>query len=153
MPELTQLPWGDAMLALARGVVDGQIGIDLNRHRAAVALMGPVRPAADSGHPARDAPGLATLGLTPVFYQLAETLFDIAISVSLARVVAGPAETGPIVATLTPVSADHAGTYGLSVRHAARLRFKIVPCPPPPGEIIARTTSLAPVAKHEGGAG
>ena len=152
MRELTQLPWGDAMLLLARSVVDSQLGIDLASHRAAAAIMAQAWPS--DGDAARPVPPLAELGIVPVFYQLAETLFDVAISVGIRRAEragAGPSAPGRLVAVLTPVAADSAALYGIGGRHAARLRFRILPVPAANQQLLQKR--LADMTKQVDSAG
>jgi len=126
MRELTEGPWGEAMLALARAVVDAQAQLDLGSHRSAMAMIAARRAAGEAPSRAGAMPDALELGLLPAFYQFTETLLDVAISVGLARTA-----SGALVATLSPVAGAQTTTYGFQAREAARLRFHLRPVPPP----------------------
>ena len=140
MRELTELPWSEAMLALARSVVDAQMQLDLGSHRSAMALLAAREAARDAPPGAGAMPDVLELGLVPAFYQFTETLLDVAVSVGLTR-----AASGALVATLSSVAGAEAATYRLRVREAARLRFRIQPAPPPMEHLVEKFLAVGPL--------
>lgn len=124
------IPVGELLLSLARGLAAGQRALDQASMQHAEALA---RTAVTLGtHELPDgsrAPWEATLlelGFVPTFYAFTETFFDLPI---LARLV--PAPEGGVALQAAPLEAGAAQTFRVRPGAAGRLRFTVVPVPPP----------------------
>lgn len=124
------LPIGELLLSLARGLAAGQRALDQTSIEHAEALA---RTTATLGTrllpDGTRAPWEATLlelGFVPTFYAFAETVFELAI---LPRLVKDPA--GGVTLQAVPLEAGAAQTFRVRPAAASRLRFTIVPVPPP----------------------
>ncbi len=144
---------GHMVSSVARSVAEAQMGLDLNALRSTAALAG-VQVELNG-----ESVSLLALGLMPSFYQFAETVIDIKVSISMTEeqsketktsksssktesktevdvsigwFSASVSTTETTTTTATSVDARFASRFQYSVEASSALTTRLVPVPPPP---------------------
>ncbi|NUM46518.1 MAG: hypothetical protein HUU38_17580 [Anaerolineales bacterium] len=157
LQELSDVPVGDMVQAMAAGIAQAQFELDMMSTRIAEMLAGAYQDEENPGKliDARvdfggEQLSLMELGFTPTFYQFIETVIEVKVSVSTSRESSSErtessstttSETkrrgflglgGSTTTTRTSsVSARYASRFQYSAEGASLIRTKLVPVPPP----------------------
>lgn len=150
MGQMANLPIGELFRSVALGIAEAQTKLDQSS-MAVAELMSGVR-VGQNGQTTDsrvyfgahldeqtktmvpDRLSMIELGFTPTFYQFVDTVIEIKVAMSIAKM-AQPDQTAggaPIYAvTTTPVDATYASSYNFSAEFSSVIKTKLVPIPPP----------------------
>jgi hypothetical protein len=156
--DLLQVPFPEMVKAMATGIAEAQLALDMTSLRIAKLMSG-----ADEPDTPPEAKGknlvtfhnrqysLLELGFTPTFYQFVDTIIEIKLSISMSEDQAQArsstsvdsevgfkaglgffSASGSATLKVSTVSASFASKYQYSAEGASLMRTKLVPVPPPP---------------------
>lgn len=155
--DLLQVPFPEMVKAMATGIAEAQLALDLTSLRIAKLMSGADEPDTKPEEKGRNLVAfhngkysLLELGFTPTFYQFVDTIIEIKMSISMSEEQAQTrssmdmnSEAGARVGLgffgasasaslkVSTVSASFASKYQYSAEGASLMRTKLVPVPPP----------------------
>ncbi len=157
--DLLQVPFPEMVKAMATGIAEAQLALDMTSLRIAKLMSGAPDPGANTDEEKKKnlvkfhggEYSLLELGFTPTFYQFVDTIIEIKMSISVseeqtqarssfdmnseAGFKAGLgffSASGSASLNVSTVSASFASKYQYSAEGASLMRTKLVPVPPPP---------------------
>lgn len=157
--DLLQVPFPEMVKAMAVGIAEAQLALDMTSLRIAKLMSGADEPGTEDDEDKgknlvtfhNEKYSLLELGFTPSFYQFVDTIIEIKMSISMseeqtqakssfnmdseASFKAGlgfMSVSGSAGLKVSTVSASFASKYQYSAEGASLMRTKLVPVPPPP---------------------
>lgn len=156
--DLLQVPFPEMVKAMATGIAEAQLALDMTSLRIAKLMSGADDPGTKDEDKGKNLVtfhngkySLLELGFTPSFYQFVDTIIEIKMSISMseeqvqakssfsmdseASFKAGigfMSVSGSAGLKVSTVSASFASKYQYSAEGASLMRTKLVPVPPPP---------------------
>ena len=156
--DLLQVPFPEMVKAMATGIAEAQLALDMTSLRIAKLMSGADEPGTKKEDEGKNLVtfhnekySLLELGFTPSFYQFVDTIIEIKMSISMseeqtqakssfnmdseASFKAGlgfMSISGSAGLKVSTVSASFASKYQYSAEGASLMRTKLVPVPPPP---------------------
>lgn len=156
--DLLQVPFPEMVKAMATGIAEAQLALDMMSLKIAKLMTGADDPGtseADKGRNLVTFAGkkysLLELGFTPTFYQFVDTIIEIKMSISMSEEQSQARSTvdvdseagfeaglgffsahGKASLKVSTVSASFASKYQYSAEGSSLMRTKLVPVPPPP---------------------
>jgi len=157
--DLLQVPFPEMVKAMATGIAEAQLALDMTSLRIAKLMSGaPDNPDATTDEEKKKnlvkfhggEYSLLELGFTPTFYQFVDTIIEIKMSISMSEEQAQArssfdmnteagfraglgffSASGSASLKVSTVSASFASKYQYSAEGASLMRTKLVPVPPP----------------------
>jgi hypothetical protein len=156
--DLLQVPFPEMVKAMAMGIAEAQLALDMTSLRIAKLMSGADEPGTKDEDKGKNLVmfqgekySLLELGFTPSFYQFVDTIIEIKMSISMSEertearskvdvdsevgFKAGLgffSVSGSASLKVSTVSASFASKYQYSAEGASLMRTKLVPVPPPP---------------------
>jgi hypothetical protein len=156
--DLLQVPFPEMVKAMATGIAEAQLALDMTSLRIAKLMSGADEPNTKTEDKGRNLVkfhnkdySLLELGFTPTFYQFVDTIIEIKMSISMSEEQAQArsstsvdsevgfkaglgffSASGSATLKVSTVSASFASKYQYSAEGASLMRTKLVPVPPPP---------------------
>jgi hypothetical protein len=156
--DLLQVPFPEMVKAMATGIAEAQLALDMTSLRIAKLMSGADEPGTDEKDKGKNLVkfhnqnySLLELGFTPTFYQFVDTIIEIKMSISMSEEQAQArsstsvdsevgfkagfgffSASGSASLKVATVSASFASKYQYSAEGASLMRTKLVPVPPPP---------------------
>lgn len=137
--ELLSNPLGDLISSIGKGVGEAQAALDAGSLSATLDIYREDNAADRSEEEQRMVDLIREIGYQPTFYVIPETEVEAQISLTMTLNSSATPSTIPIsrsptsrYATIaTPLNAGNVNRYNISSNAIAKLKFKIVPVPPP----------------------
>lgn len=141
--ELLSSPLGDLISAIGRGVGEAQAALDEGSLHTILELYNTSTDEEKSANQMAFLNLLRSIGYQPTFYTLPETEVEAQVSLSMEVRSDVPGSLNPNSLAkhrinVTPINAGNTNRFGLNAQAVAKLKFKIVPVPPPEGTASLR---------------
>lgn len=155
--DLLQVPFPEMVKAMAMGIAEAQLALDMTSLRIAKLMSGADEPGTEDKDKGKNLVtfhdqeySLLELGFTPSFYQFVDTIIEVKMSISMSEEKTEARSktdvdsevgfkaglgffsvSGSASLKVSTVSASFASKYQYSAEGASLMRTKLVPVPPP----------------------
>jgi hypothetical protein len=155
--DLLQVPFPEMVKAMATGIAEAQLALDMTSLKIAKFMSGADEPNTEEKDKGKNLVtfagkkySLLELGFTPTFYQFVDTIIEVKMSISMSQEETKATSSfnmdsaagfeaglgflsarGKASLTVSTVSASFASKYQYSAEGSSLMRTKLVPVPPP----------------------